>query len=260
MEPVDNKEKIVFILNNILLCGVLYLLLRIFFNSNSLGYYIFLSVILTYAIWSFSYLILLKEAVIKDNKYRTNQNFNYNFGPEEAEDKPILDQEHLEKETTLTEEPIIIDLNNNKKTSDTEIFSKNTEDSFEEVKISQIDIEEIEDITEKVNILESYLPLKGKKYFNNFRDFLSDPQFRKLIEEGFLIKGTHKDLLEKKVVTELKNLARELGTKVSGRKDEIINNLLSVPKTVLYSYINEEEIPYIVSEKGLKLLDKHQNN
>lgn len=81
-----------------------------------------------------------------------------------------------------------------------------------------------------------------------------------LIEEGFLEPSSISQLLTILKVSELQQMLRSCGLKVSGKKEELINRILSNINTEdLLSFFKDEPPRYSLSIKGTTFLDQHKD-
>lgn len=79
-----------------------------------------------------------------------------------------------------------------------------------------------------------------------------------LINEGYLVKANIKQILETYNLTELKNVLKEIGQPVSGKKEAIIKRIIdNADESVLKRYSKNNL--YALSEKGEGFLEKHSD-
>lgn len=91
---------------------------------------------------------------------------------------------------------------------------------------------------------------------------LTNPKLlhQQLIDEGFLVPSSIPQLLTTLKVSDLQQILRSYTLKVSGKKEELINRLLSNVAIEKLSPIFQNERPcYSLSDKGIDFLNKHKD-
>ena len=139
------------------------------------------------------------------------------------------------------------------------ITSTESEDTFK--------IPPFQEIYAKAVFLNTHIkasPLKESKDYESYLVYecgIEDPRkyHEELISEGYFEKSNLKDILNNITVVNLKKWLSELGQPVSGKKEILIERLVSsTEEEVIYNYINIDRDAYSLSEKGKEFLKKYK--